>query len=459
MILLYLIILILISLFLLILVKENQKKIKFLHPGWILIGVILMYSSFVPAAYLLGRNNFSDLYFNVYKHFDYKNFTLIMSMYIFSLLGFLYAQFIIMFLNKKRINSLSRKNKYNKFIVHKKGIFKFVTLLLLVIGIYIIYFRFSSIGGFLTYMNINRRDLAAKISRSLSFARYDIFINIYFILIFNYLLSNKINLFKKIFVNILLLNYFIFLLLMGVRLNILVLLIGLFFLIYSNNINSYIKGDTKIYFSKFWLKNKKKILIIVILIFLFMSWYTFQRANIRDGFTNDSVKVNKVSILSIVFPEEFITAYSPGLIILENNWGNLGPTYWKKFIPNTLMELLGFSRNTTVSSDLTTNIHGTTSRAAVYTITLPLDIFVGTNSFFMIFIISSIIYLVSYFLIYIFYRKNFWGRSISALLYLNLFYIIRVEAANWFSRIWQSFLVLIIIYFFYFILSKLKWRN
>lgn len=441
-----------------ILLRDNQKKIGFVHPGWFLVIVNGLYGFIVPISYIVLREDIHKAYSGVYKYFNYDNFVFIMWMYVFVSIGFLYSETIIILIRKISLKKV--KNNYMKFRKKKeekvdlKSIY-LVLNIMLIIGIYLIYLRFNIVGGLSQALLYNRRDLAAEFAESGIFSRYDYFFNIYFIIKLSVILKYDRKK-RKIFRYVLILfGYILFTFVMGIRLNILVLLLSLFSVLYSNDIKIYKKGGITRVVSQFWLKNKRKLVFGVVLVFILFSWYTFQRTNIRNALVGGALEIKNVSLVSMLFPGEFGTGYVPGLISLNNNYNSLGSSYWLKFIPGRVKSFIGMDMSNTVAKDLAWNLHGK-GRAAVYTITLPIDIYVATNNVFMIIVISSILYFIFWTISNSIHNKTIWSTSLNSIIILNIYYVIRVEASNWFPRFWQSISIFLITMLVYQFVSKVK---
>lgn len=454
-------IIILIALTTLHLIKKQQKKIAFIHPGWILVIVSSIYALFVPIAYLFLGDDLYKAYIDVSNNFQEDYFIKIIGMYTILLLSFLYSQGLIIIISKIKQRSKyysGRAVKINSVKPIKKHANKIVTVVLLIIGVYLIYIRFNAVGGFVSAITLSRRDLADAIADTGLFSRYEYFFQGFFILNLSSILTEHSKKTPKIAFIISLISYTLYLLLMGVRLNIIVLLLGLFFVLYTSTLVVFNKKHNKVFNSKFWYNNKKKILVFTFIAFLFFGWYTFQRANVRSTLIGESIDFNKVNYVSLLFPSEFSTGYVPGLIMMNRGWNTLGPPYWQKFFPSSVLALLGVEQSMTVAKELAWNLHGL-GRAPVYTITLPIDIYLGTSSMVLIFVVGSLIYLVFWKLLSSLSKKGYWGTCFSALIFLNLFYVIRVEAANWFPRIWQSSAILFITWLTYLLLSRIEVRE
>lgn len=452
-----------ITIFTLIMLKSYQRRVSFIHPGWILVIVNSLYGLFVPVAYILLGDNLYQVYVGVARYFNSTNFIKIIWMYLIISTSFLYSQGLISLASKiypnninvnKRIDTNSDFKQINRLAI------KIISSVLFIVGVYLIYLRFSVSGGLLSAFSVSRRDLAANLADSGVFTRYEYFLQPFFIISLLYIL--KIEKYKKLklrrerfFFRFTLLTYIMYLFLVGIRLNIIVLTLGLFYILYTNSIIIMNKEKAKLFISQFWRNHKRAILRLMVVVFIVFGWYTYQRTNIRDAVLGETIKFNTVSFLSLLFPSEFATGYTPGLIILNNGFTDLGTTYWQKFIPSSVLSLIGITSNSTVSKDLAWRLHGI-GRSAVYTITLPIDIYTATKSYFMIFIIGCVIYISFWLLFEKLSKKDFWGNCILAIVFLNLFYIIRVEAANWFPRIWQGTLIILIIRIIYTVLNKVK---
>ena len=103
--------------------------------------------------------------------------------------------------------------------------------------------------------------------------------------------------------------------------------------------------------------------------FLFFGWYTFQRASIRSSLIGQEINLTGVSLGKLMFPQEFSTGYVPGILMISNDWHDLGTSYWKKFVPKSVLSLIGIEQGNTVANDLVWSLYGV--GRAVYTITLP----------------------------------------------------------------------------------------
>lgn len=445
----------------LLLIKKQQNKLTFIHPGWIIVIVNCFYGLMVPIAFLIYGDNLYIVYSDIFDHFDSGSFIKVIKMYAVLSVGFLYSQGLITIINNV-LNSAEPKihKKTVRLRPVKEKLLSTLIMLLPIVGAYIIYIRFASVGGFISAISLSRRDLAGAIAESVIFARYEFFFQGFFILYFA-LISRKQ--FKKksqsVGFVLMLSLYIIYLLLIGIRLQIIVLIIGLIFILYSSTLGIVLKNKSRVIISEFWIKNKRKVIAFGLLIFIFFNWYTFQRVGIRLTLVGEKFDITSVEPAELLFPKEFSTGYVPGLLMLNNSWNDLGSVYyWQKFVPSSVLTFVGVEPSNTVAKNLAWSLHGV-GRSAVYTITLPVDIYSSTNSYFMIFLIGSILYLVLWRIICLLSKRGYWGICFSALIFLNLFYVVRVEAANWFPRIWQGGLVLVIVWAIYSVLSRIKLKE
>lgn len=173
---------------------------------------------------------------------------------------------------------------------------------------------------------------------------------------------------------------------------------------------------------------------------LFLVLYGSLRDSARHGLATGEWNAPDLSLYSL-FPTEAVTGYVPGFIVERAGRSSFDASYMKRALPRRLLDAGGVEKPATISMQLARYMWGADARA-VYTITLPLDLMLamGVPA---VALVPGILYLLLYGAVRTASRRGPLGVGLAAVLYLNTYYIVRVEVGNWYARYWQDVLVYI----------------
>lgn len=396
----------------LILLINKQKSIPFLKVGWFFHLLIFAYYGF-PLLYVIYFPNYS----NVINR-DFSDFFIIeiSSQLMVLQISFLAGEFFI----RDKYFSYFKKNK-NKLI-------RTPVIVFLIVFIYILFFyRWSSMGGFLSVIGQSRIDyMTETASQSGLLARYDILFYIITALLINNILIKS----SYIKENKILFTFYIcfifFNILMGMRLLLLVALISTFAVYFM-------------FYRRFLIKNKIKILITSIVFILALSSFATIRQNLKEYFAGENFRLDQDQI-SLV-PSELFT----GLLShhsIENGVKVNEFTYFRRLLPNSLNKMLGNEGYQTYTQDIAKYSRYSSGRA-VYTVPLLTDLYFSVNR------IGIAFFLIGFILYYCFNKFQYLllKRDLVYLIlfYILIYYVFRAETPVWFGRLYLSFFLLYLV--------------
>ncbi len=410
-----------------------QKNFNYLLPSWLVILALFLYAQFMPLYMIYAKKDFNinSTFLNVY---DFRTFIIVYLVFTaVSILIFLVDVIFKNSLRNKHI-SISSSSKIENFSHSNKMSF----LLTGIIAYFIFLIIFLKDYNYLANMNmnlifnkterINNGVLESKIS----------FTNLYMIsfvfLLFSYF--NFKNIYFKLSIIVLFLLSSSFIFYMGTTLQVLLMIILFLYFAY--------KFDRKSF--KFYLKILVLILPIFWFLVLFSEAYRIYKLNLTAQI--DIVGTTNFSTF------ETVTGYLSGLVVLKsdyimNEYGLVD--FFIGILPNTLVDLLGYdykSITTLVDNSEMISVFGT------YVPTLPISLI--PYWYFSIFLFPLIYYFIN-FMFYILSKGGVITCVFSAILYVDLFYMVRIniEAAIGKARL-DIFLLCIFIALYYVINSSIK---
>ncbi|WP_329503322.1 hypothetical protein [Staphylococcus hominis] len=408
-----------------------QKKINFLLPSWLIISALILYGQLMPIYLLYAKidNSINNTFLSVY---DFKTFIIIYISYtIISILIFIVD---IIFSNSIKNKSEVYKNNYNfeninlskKYALFLTGIIAYSIFLLVFVKDYN---YLSSMRGNLIFNKterINNNVLQTKIS----------FTNLYMVsflfLLFSYFTFKRKSV--KIFIIILFIISSGFIFYMGTTLQVLLMFITFIYFTYKFNRNMI----------KRYVISSVFIIPIFYFLVLFVEAYREYKLNLSS-----KIEINSIINFSASEP---VTGYLSGLVVLKSRYimENYGINdFIFGLFPNTLRELLNYnytSITTLVDESKIISVFST------YVPTLPV-------SFLPYWYIAIFVFPLLYYIINIlFFLLNKYGiiiYLISAIIYIDLFYMVRINIEAAFGKIRLDLILLSVFIIICIILNKI----
>lgn len=431
-------VLILLLIFNLILISSHlkylfkfQKKINFLLPSWLVVSALFLYGQFMPIYLLYAKidTSINNTFLSVY---DFKSFIIIYISYtIISILIFIVD---IIFSNSIKNKGEVNKNNYNfenmnvskKYALFLTGIIAYILFLFVFMKDYN---YLSSMSGNLVFNKterINNNVLQTKIS----------FTNLYMVS-FLFLLFSYFT-FKRKLVKIFILILFIissgFIFYMGTTLQVLLMLIVFMYFTYKFN-----RGLIKRYLISS---------VFIIPIFYFLVVFT-------EAYREYKLNLNsKIEISSVINFSTFetVTGYLSGLVVLKSryimeNYGINDLIFGS--LPSTLRNLLNYDytpiTNLVDESEII-------SVFSTYVPTLPVSLL--PYWYIAIFVFPLFYYIINI----LFFSLNKSGiimYLISAIVYIDLFYMVRINIEAALGKIRLDLILLSVFIILYIILNKI----
>lgn len=414
------------------LISRHQRKLRFLHPGWVLVGVTVFYGLPVPLFWIVAPDVLYELSPSFLRHYNPDVFLFIILLFVTSLAGFWFGEFFIW--STAVVRRRARGNIWHsaKVMLRKAALMRILITLGVLVGGFLFWSYYRPVGGFISFISYDLRrdafhDLTQMSAGALHYGR--IFQSVFVFFGLHILTQGKHRSLYDYILSVILCSYIFLSLLRGTRLEIITLSLGTMFLVYALRPEMLRRW-------RMW------IILVGVALALVLTVY----GDVRNEFRTWLFKGEKVQIalgLASLFPSESITGYVPGLISIGNEFEPFHTPYWLRAIPSTLAGLLQIKKPETLSQSIANYLRGPGGRA-VYTITLPTDSYLGTGTLAGTFAISVLLYVGFYILISVASRMSLLGIGLGALIYMNLWYVVRVEVANWFPRVWQSVLIYIL---------------
>ncbi|MFH4919677.1 O-antigen polymerase [Staphylococcus cohnii] len=431
-------VLILLLIFNLILISSHlkylfkfQKKINFLLPSWLVVSALFLYGQFMPIYLLYAKidTSINNTFLSVY---DFKPFIIIYISYtIISILIFIVD---IIFSNSIKNKGEVNKNNYNfenmnvskKYALFLTGIIAYILFLFVFMKDYN---YLSSMSGNLVFNKterINNNVLQTKIS----------FTNLYMVS-FLFLLFSYFT-FKRKLVKIFILILFIissgFIFYMGTTLQVLLMLIVFIYFTYKFNRH----------LIKRYLISSVFIIPIFYFLVVFTEAYREYKLNLKS----------KIEISSVINFSTFetVTGYLSGLVVLKSryimeNYGINDLIFGS--LPNTLRNLLNYDytpiTNLVDESEII-------SVFSTYVPTLPVSLL--PYWYIAIFVFPLFYYIINI----LFFSLNKSGiimYLISAIVYIDLFYMVRINIEAALGKIRLDLILLSVFIILYIILNKI----
>jgi len=431
-------VLILLLIFNLILISSHlkylfkfQKKINFLLPSWLVVSALFLYGQFMPIYLLYAKidTSINNTFLSVY---DFKPFIIIYISYtIISILIFIVD---IIFSNSIKNKGEVNKNNYNfenmnvskKYALFLTGIIAYILFLFVFMKDYN---YLSSMSGNLVFNKterINNNVLQTKIS----------FTNLYMVS-FLFLLFSYFT-FKRKLVKIFILILFIissgFIFYMGTTLQVLLMLIVFIYFTYKFNRD----------LIKRYLISSVFIIPIFYFLVVFTEAYREYKLNLKS-----KIEISNVINFSTF---ETVTGYLSGLVVLKSryimeNYGINDLIFGS--LPNTLRNLLNYDytpiTNLVDESEII-------SVFSTYVPTLPVSLL--PYWYIAIFVFPLFYYIINI----LFFSLNKSGiimYLISAIVYIDLFYMVRINIEAALGKIRLDLILLSVFIILYIILNKI----
>lgn len=407
----------------LILIFFQQRQLNFIHPGWVLCAVLSFYG-LAPGIYIIeSLEKQAPLMGTLDRHFTTAAFEGTLELYLCAILGFFLAQLCVQTLQSIRIPHLTG------FMQERwafSGASFFAGIALLIIGVYIMTLHYGRVGGLGAFMAYElRRDAYADLVESSVFSRFQLVFHSAFVLMVLSLFTTKQGRsFRLRSLSLLLVGYLGFIFLTGNRLETIVVSIGVLSCIYAFD-----RGCI----TRRW----KGLLLAVAICFFLFSWHTYGKHELRKAFSSGEQLESSISV-DTLFPAEALTGYFPALVFFNYRFeAPQGMSYAYSVVPSSVARMLGIVKPS-LSDDLIALLG---ARSAVYTITLPVDIYFLTGSLAIVILISMLIYFLFFSIMSFLIARGPFGFGLCGIVSMNLWYVIRVDAANWVSRLWQDCVV------------------
>ncbi|WP_204237332.1 O-antigen polymerase [Mammaliicoccus sciuri] len=408
-----------------------QKKINFLLPSWLVVSALFLYGQFMPIYLLYAKidTSINNTFLSVY---DFKPFIIIYISYtIISILIFIVD---IIFSNSIKNKGEVYKNNYNfeNMNISKKYALFFTGIIAYIIFLFVFvkdYNYLSSMSGNLVFNKterINNNVLQTKIS----------FTNLYMVsflfLFFSYFT------FKRKLVKIFILILFIFssgfIFYMGTTLQVLLMLIVFMYFAYKFNRN----------LIKRYLISSVFIIPIFYFLVVFTEAYREYKLNLRS----------KIEISGVINFSTFetVTGYLSGLVVLKSSYimENYGINdFIFGSLPNTLRDLLNYDYTpitTLVDESEVISVFST------YVPTLPVSLL---PYWYIAICVFPLFYYIINILFFSLNKSGIIMYLISAIVYIDLFYMVRINIEAALGKIRLDLILLSVFIILYIILNKI----
>ncbi|TVT28911.1 oligosaccharide repeat unit polymerase [Salinicoccus cyprini] len=409
------------------LLLKSQSKLKFLHPGWIILVSLFLYSQITPI-YLLFVNitNISNQIF--LSLYNFNDFLKIYLLYTFvAILILLCEIFILYYLKDKKEEKLKLKINLSKSLA-----VLYIGFFLFALAVVMFIYSYNSL------VNINANLIFDKVERieSNNISSLISYINLYmasfiflFIAFFN---SNNKGLKTSIIFLFIVASLVVFY--MGTTLQVLLMIIAF---VYIG------KAFDKVNVAK----TIKYIIVILPIFFVLMNvseTYREYKLNLTDNFT--------IFSLPDLTTFESVTGFISGLILLNSDYiiesyGLID--FVLGLFPGSILNFINYEH-----IPMTTLIDNSfaVSSYSTYVPTLPVSMLPYIE---LSVIIIPLIYLIAFFIINILTSRSISLFVISTIFYIDLFYMIRINIEAWLGKLRLDIFVLLTFIILYKISEKI----
>lgn len=401
---------------------RHQKSLRFIHPGWILTIATIFYGLVTPVTRLVAPSVLDEVAPSFVRLFDQDAYIKLLLLYVLCLAGFLFAQLTLFVAPKQRRIVKSRGGIDTKA---SRAAIMLISIPVLAAGAFLFYRHYAEIGGFLAFLSIESRKVAYHvISQEGGFSRYQLLFHSLFVL-WSIIVFGRDG---ERGIKALALGFAIYAtvaLASGTRLEVIVTALAIGFVLYALR-------------PQIVWRHKQHIIGLLIIVILAFSVFAHVRTNVRYFVASGVWQKPDLSLVHL-FPVEAITGYVPGFIIERAGYEYFSSSYLLRPIPSTIFQQLGLVKPPTISKSLAYSLDGP-SGMAVYTVTLPVDAYVGSHIVGVL-VIAALLYLILYGSVSWMCKRGPMGIGAGAIIVMNTYYVVRVEVGNWFPRLWQDLLI------------------
>ena len=409
------------------LLNAHQKRLEFVHPGWILVITILFYGLPTPLVWVVNAAALLDIAPELVGRDDQEAIFSVLLMYVLSLVGFVSAQALIFFQDDK--NRRSHRSVVRSNTVRATPI-RFAIAVCGVVGLYLFYLNYQKVGGYIAFLSFgSRSDAVELLSIEEGYTRYQLVFLAMFVLWISLACIVR-NRRRSIILAISAFVYALVILSTGSRLPVLVLSLAMLFVVYVSA-------------REVLLRYRLRVIMVASVALIGFSLYGTLRADVRYYLAYGEWQPTTLSVIDL-YPSETTTGYLPGLVFESVGWDQVERNYIGNFIPASFYRLVGSEKEEPVARVLARSMRGYWGRG-VQTVTMPVDMYAGSNMF-GVWVLSLVVYLLLYIVIRVVYRYGVFGMGCSAIVFANCYYVVRVESANWFGRLWQSLAIFVVLW-------------
>ncbi len=412
----YLVLYILFLVITLLLLWKNQRHTDYIRLGWFFTILTFFYYGF-PIIYLNINPDYSIKVLNRFFDDEFLEYCTIVLLV--CQCSFFFGELLTSNIHRQKTCSIIKPISN-----------KLITVLLILV--YVLFFmRWNAVGGFSTIIELNRNEYINEAAASSIFSRYDIILNIV-----SLFLAINVSIVKEYIRNnkILFFSYFLFLiltLLMGTRLLMVNYTIGFLCVIFFLNRN-------------ILLNRLKTIFLSVFILAILLTLYQTVRLDVVDYFASGTFNIdeNKISLV----PAEFFTGLLSEHSIKRGMNFQTEFTYFFRMIPSSILEIMGVNDYKNYAVEIADKSRFTSGRV-VYTIPYTFDVYHGVgNNLFLLFIVSTMLYLIFYHFINYFSKTNIF---IFLSTYFLIYNVFRAENSIWFSKIYLTIFFILLLNFLF----------
>lgn len=400
---------------------RTQTRSRLLHPGVVLTSVLAFYALPCLFLVLLLPGSWMQVAPNLARHYHPESMVQVGSWYLAAGVGFFAAELFIRLFP-------SREIVIRRPSARSKPGYTLALAAAAALSLVLFYKNFGKVGGFGSVLSMDRSSAYDALSSGGGFTRYQFAVHAMLALCltahFGGIAPSKV--FRRALA-LFFLGYCGISLINGTRLETVVVLLGALALI-------------RVYRPGVVRENRRVLYILALVAAPLLFAYGSFREDVRRYFAGGSASDTTSISWEMVFPAESTTGYVPGLAMQEVGLAYGDRNVLADLFPRTIADALGVDKPLPLAAEVARAMRGIDGMVT-YTTPLPISL-AASGGVGIVLVGSFVVYLGVVFISRGLSNLGPLGYAAASILYMNLYYIIRVEPANWFPRIWQDLIVL-----------------
>jgi len=396
--------------------RRQQRRLAGPHPGWILAAGVTAYGIYLPLVLALGASADTLGLADLVAYFSFEGCLFLAALYCLVLLGFLAASSLPLAHRRERI-------------AHTEGprtapwLEDALAIVFLVVGGAAFWHHFEAFGGFSGFLAMNRSTAYEQMSQEGGVLPADPFVATGFLLLATRTFGQEpVSRWRWVALMFGIGVYGALVLATGSRLVLLKLVLAVSAVI--------------VFLQPEWaMRYRRRVALVFLGMLGFLVWYQTGRIQVAYWLINGEWPQLPPS--SVDFSkQEPATGYVPGLIVLANGTTEFQIDQWNKvatFMPGDLAAMLGVDRPPALSR-LLSQWQLVRAGNSVYTVTLPVDLWLGLGVA-LVPVAAGLLWWALSWTVARLWRVGGIATLLAATIWADAAFIVRVEAGNWISKL------------------------